>query len=224
VVPSSAVEDESILSWCVDRSEFPYFSQFASADLIGDFVSRRMSIRDDPRWASTGARTADEYRRWALAGCGMACLQMLLAATGRSVPGLVELGRECQAAGGYRERDDGGLDGLFYAEFAAYLGAAHGLVARVAAPLSTRELLTAAAGEEVVLASVHHSIRTPEIAPPERGGHLVLVIDADLDTEKVRFHNPSGHTGAMQRDAVLNARTFGRFYAERGVAVTLARG
>ena len=40
----------------------------------------------------------------------MACLQMLLAAAGRPVPGLVDLGRDCEGYGGYRERDDGGLD------------------------------------------------------------------------------------------------------------------
>jgi hypothetical protein len=154
----------------------------------------------------------------------MACLQMLLAASGRTVPGLVDLGRDCERHGGYRERDDGGLDGLFYAEFVAYIGLRHGLAARVAAPLSVPELLAATAGDEVVLASVHHRIRTPETIPPERGGHLVLVIDAYLDTEQVRFHNPSGHTAATQRDVVLGAHTFERFYAGRGIAVTLQRG
>jgi hypothetical protein len=207
----------------LDRPPFPYFSQFASADLVGDFVARRRSVRDDPRWASTGAQTVEEYRRWALAGCGIACLQMLLAASGRLVPGLVDLGRDCEAHGGYRERDDGGLDGLFYAEFVAYIGLRHGLVARVAAPLTVPELLAATSGDEVVLASVHHSIRTPEVIPPDRGGHLVLVIDSELDSEQVRFHNPSGHTPATQRNVMLGAHTFERFYGGRGIAVTLPR-
>lgn len=153
----------------------------------------------------------------------MACLQMLVAASGRPVPGLVELGRDCQRLGGYRERDDGRLDGLFYAEFVTYIGLVHGLVGRVAAPLSVPELLAAVSGDEVVMASVHHSIRTPEADPVERGGHLVLVIDADLTSERVRFHNPSGHTTATQRDVVLAAQSFERFYAGRGIAVTVPR-
>jgi hypothetical protein len=207
----------------VRRTEIPYFAQFASPELIGDFVRRRQRVEEDPNWSRSGARTREEYRLWAMAGCGMACLQMLLSALGRRVPSLVELGRECERYGGYRRRQDGGLDGLVYAGFVEFVTVEHGLTARVAAPLRMSELVDAAADDEVVLASVHYGIRTPEAEPPSRGGHLVLVVDADPAAGWVRFHNPSGDSVATQRHVLLGAGEFERFYAGRGIAVKVPR-
>jgi hypothetical protein len=205
------------------RRDVPYCSQFASSELVGEIVAGRMRIDDDPRWRESGAASAGEYARWAGAGCGMACLQMLLGALGRPAPGLVELGRGCERYGGYRAREDGGLDGLFYAGFVAFAAAEFGLDARVAAPLGVADLLHAAAGDEVVMASVNKAIRTAAEPAPARGGHLVLVIDADPVRRRLCFHNPSGHEPATQQSVWLDAEHFEPFYASRGIAVRLPR-
>jgi hypothetical protein len=147
----------------------------------------------------------------------MACLQMVLAAHGRGVPGLAELWGRCEAYGGY---DVAAPKGLIYAGFVAFAHAELGLRARVAAPLPLAGLLAAVAGDEVVLASVHKSIRGSGAAP-RRGGHLVLVIDADGD--RLCFHNPSGDSAETQRHVWMDAERFSAFYAERGVAVELPR-
>ena len=160
---------------------------------------------------------------WARAGCGMACLQMVLAAVGIEVPPLVTLAVACEAFGGYRRRATpaDGVDGLLYAGFVSYVAAEFGLDARVAAPLPLAELVDAVAGDEVVLASVHRSIRRPDEPPPARGGHLVLVFD--VDDRGVRFNNPTGHLSSTQHGVRLPLDRFQQFYAERGIAVKLPR-
>jgi hypothetical protein len=207
----------------MQRADIPYVSQFASPELTGEIVAGRMRLQDDPRWRESAATSADEYARWAGAGCGMACLQMLLGALGRPSAGLVELGRDCERYGGYRTREDGGLDGLYYAGFAAFVMSELGLDARVAAPLRLADLVQAVAGDHVVLASVNKAIRTPAEPPPGRGGHLVLVIDADPALRRLCFHNPSGHHPSTQRNVWLDTERFQPFYASRGIAVRLAR-
>ena len=148
------------------RREIPYRSQYASAELI---ASGAITLADDPRWQEAGAATPQEYARWARRGCGMACLQMILAARGDSVPPLVNLARDCTRYGGYDEHPRG-YGPLIYAGFVDYVTAELGLSARVAAPLPLRGLLDAVRGEEVVLASVSSEIRTlaPRPGPRDR--------------------------------------------------------
>jgi hypothetical protein len=69
------------------------------------------------------------------------------------------------------------------------------------------------------IASVSSAIRWPGREPPSKGGHLVLVTAASDDG--FRFHNPSGHTSATQANAVLAPADFDRFFANRGIAVTI---
>jgi len=150
----------------------------------------------------------------------MACLQMILAARGDDqVPPLEELGERCTRHGGYRA-GTGRLPGpLIYAGFVDFVGAELGLAARVAAPLALEELIAAVADDEVVLASVSVEIRERAPAPARRGGHLVLVFDAD--GSRLRFHDPS-ERGV--RGQWLEAPEFERFFAGRGIAVELPRG
>jgi len=148
----------------------------------------------------------------------MACLQMILAARGERAPGIEELGERCTRHGGYRGGAHELPGPLIYAGFVAFASAELGLRARVAAPLALDELLGMAAGEEVVLASVSAEICSLAPAPERRGGHLVLVYDADPRAGSLRFHDPAGGAGVR-----LAAAEFERFFAGRGIAVTLAR-
>jgi hypothetical protein len=148
----------------------------------------------------------------------MACLQMILGARSTPAPPIAVLGRRCMAHGGYEERPARGYGPLIYAGFVAFVTAELDLTARVAAPLALEELTASVRGDEVVLASVSAEIRDPTATPTRRGGHLVLVIDADADGDRVCFHDPAGGEGVW-----LEAQTFERFYAGRGVAVELPR-
>ena len=77
------------------RTEIPYRSQYASPELAGEIAAGRLTLAGDPRWRDAGAASVEEYARWARCGCGMACLQMILAARGEPVPPIAELGRRC---------------------------------------------------------------------------------------------------------------------------------
>src|ERR1700685_3617744 len=84
------------------RAEIPYRSQYASPELASELQSGALAFEDDPRWLEFGAASPAEYRRWARCGCGMACLQMILAARGENpVPALAELGRRAIPYGAY---------------------------------------------------------------------------------------------------------------------------
>jgi hypothetical protein len=205
------------------RARIPHRSQHASPERLLDVVAGRARLEDDPRWRESGARELGEYVRWARCGCGMACLQMILAAVGREPPPLVELGRRAIPYGAYEAEPPRGFGPLIYRGFVDFVTAEFGLRARVAAPLPLTELGDTVAGEEVVLASVSNEIRALAPAPERRGGHLVLVFDRSADGGSVCFHDPAG--GPRRSSAVwLELATFERFYAERGIAVTLPRG
>ena len=205
------------------RTEIPYRSQYASPELAGEIAAGRVTLEQDPRWREAGARDPQEYVRWARCGCGMACLQMILEAHGAPAPALVELGRRAIAYGGYEERPPRGFGPLIYAGFVEFAAAEFGMAARVAAPLALDELFGAVAGDEVVLASVSAEIRTPAAEPARRGGHLVLVIDCSADARRLCFHDPAGDRSDNGRAVWLERERFARFYAERGIAVTLPR-
>jgi hypothetical protein len=206
------------------RSEIPYRSQYASPELAGELQSGTMAFEEDPRWREFGVEHPGEYRRWARCGCGMACLQMILAARGAdTVPPLAELGRRAIGYGAYEAEPPRGFGPLIYAGFVEFVGAEFGLRARVAAPLELDELGEVVAGEEVVLASVSAEIRALAPAPERRGGHLVLVLERSSDGRSICFHDPAGDSAENTRDVWLALEDFERFYARRGVAVTLPR-
>ncbi|MEU7836949.1 hypothetical protein [Nonomuraea sp. NPDC049129] len=92
---------------------------------------------------------------------------------------LLELLYGCRAYGGYVEHDDGRIKGLYYAPFADYVRAAHGLHAEVHPHLAVADLPGLLADGHLVMASVHKEIRRPELPAPGRGGHLVLLTGHD---------------------------------------------
>jgi hypothetical protein len=169
-------------------------------------------------WQEAGARSPEEFERWRRAGCGMACLQMILAETGRSVPGLVELGLRCATYGGYVVTEDK-FEGLIYAGFVDFVSAEWGLEASVAAPLALDSIIEAVTRGAFVIASVHRSIREPDTEPPSRGGHLVLVFDSDDEGKNVYLNNPSGLRPEAERGVRMPTEDFERFFAGRGMVV-----
>jgi hypothetical protein len=202
------------------RRRIPYFAQWESRELVHDIILHRRRAEDDPLWPRSGASSAAEYALWSWNGCGMACLKMLLAARGRTVP-LVELARGCERYGGYVRREAGEVDGLIYAPCIEFVRAELGLAGRVLAPMHVTDIVHALADGELVIASVHPSIRyaADGAEAAGRGGHLVLVTGYDLEAATLTFHNPSGHTPASQENAELSMERFERYFAHRGMAI-----
>ncbi|WP_027057745.1 C39 family peptidase [Mesorhizobium loti] len=197
----------------------PFFSQWETPDMTLAVLAdgAEVALRRDPLWRGSGAETLDEYAVWAANICGMACLKMILASRGEIVP-TIELARRCTGHGGYVVHE-GSIKGLIYAPFVTFVTAEFGLEAQVMTNVATADIPAILDRSRFFIASVSSSIRWPEREPPSKGGHLVLVTAASDDG--FRFHNPSGHNRATQENAVLAPADFDRFFANRGIAVTI---
>lgn len=203
----------------MQTTKVPYFSQWETPEMTLPVINEGSSaLLRDLLWQQSGAETVEEYGRWAVNLCGMACLKMILAARGQIHPTL-ELARGCTSYGGYVVREeDASIKGLIYAPFVKFVTERFGLKAETMTGVETTAIPEIPSQRRFFMASVHHSIRWPEQAPPSKGGHLVLVTAAS--PEAIRFHNPSGHDRASQADVVLSLAVFDRFFANRGVAVS----
>ncbi|MEZ2131253.1 MULTISPECIES: C39 family peptidase [unclassified Sinorhizobium] len=202
----------------MQQTKVPYFSQWETPDMTLPLLAEGPSaLTRDPLWRNSGAETIEEYARWTVNVCGMACLKMILAARGEIHPTL-ELARACTAYGGYVVNEiDASIKGLIYAPFVKFVSERFGLGAETLTNVDTATIPELLAKRRFFIASVHHSIRWPEREPPSKGGHLVLVTAASPET--IRFHNPSGHDQASQADVALPLTTFDRFFANRGIAI-----
>lgn len=195
---------------------FPYYSQWESPELVAEFLDGSLAAEQDPRWAWSGARTPAEYAFWCRRVCGLACLKMILAASGLSVPPTMRLVDGAVAHGAYIVDGDQ-VQGLIYRPFAQWIGRQYGIAAEVRPDLALPVLASEAAAGIPVIASVHPWIRWPERTPPARGGHLVLVSAADGGV--LTLNNPSGLPGASQQGAQLTVAEFARFFAGRGIVI-----
>ncbi|MBB3590813.1 hypothetical protein FHX08_001157 [Rhizobium sp. BK529] len=198
--------------------DVPYFSQWETPEMTLPVLAEgAIALHRDVNWKNSGAETVEEYARWAVNICGMACLKMILAARGEAHP-IISLARACTSYGGYVVNEaDASIKGLIYAPFVTFVRERFGLAADVRTGLSTEAIPGILATHRFFMASVSSAIRWPEREPSGKGGHLVLVTAAD--EESVRFHNPSGHERATQADVILPLATFDRFFANRGIAV-----
>ena len=196
----------------------PYFSQWETPEMTLPVLAEgSAALLRDPLWRQSGAETIEEYARWAVNVCGMACLKMILAARGDLLPTLA-LARACTAYGGYVVNElDASIKGLIYAPFVTYVREHFGLAAETMTGVQTSAIPALLAERPFFIASVNSGIRWPDRMPPSKGGHLVLVTAASPET--IRFHNPSGHDAASQADVVLPLAVFDRFFANRGIAV-----
>jgi len=196
----------------------PYYSQWETSDMTLDVIAEgSAALLRDPLWQASGAEDIDDYARWAVNLCGMACLKMLLAArTGKTHP-IVPLARGCETYGGYVTGPEGSIKGLIYAPFVPFVKDRFGLDARVVTGIAAADIEAILGTAGFLIASVHHSIRWPDREPPSKGGHLVLVTAAKDGI--IRFHNPSGHDAAARENVELPVAVFERFFAGRGIVV-----
>lgn len=194
----------------------PYFSQWESPELVSDLVTGTRRASQDPRWRNSGAESPESYEFWSGRVCGVACLRMALKFWFGAVPTAFDIVRECLDAGAYR-LDGQQVHGLIYAPFADYVTSRWRIQADSRPQLSVSELRDLIREGALPLLSVHKSIRTPEVTPPGRGGHLVLGVGAS--DAAIYLHNPSGFYSVSQEFAELSWRDFDRFYAGRGVVL-----
>ncbi|MFG3024716.1 C39 family peptidase [Streptomyces sp. NPDC048254] len=199
----------------------PYFAQWASHRLVREIVTGMLQAADDPLWAEYGAETPEEYEWWSWRLCGVACLRMALKYWLNIAPTPLEVATECVEAGAYVKRVDG-LDGLIYAPFAEYATSRWGICAESRPQMAAGEIPALLASGNLLMLSVHPSIREPHVVPLRKGGHLVLAVGATAN--HLIIHNPSGFHGVSQEFARVTWSEFDRFYADRGVVLGKPEG
>ena len=195
----------------------PYFAQWESPDLVHRFIHNPSTAASDPLWSQSGANSPAEYTRWSRHLCGIACLKMLLAAYHQRPYSTFDLMRLALKYGAYLDTQ-GEIKGLIYAPFLDMINKEFTLEGDIFTHREADELPGLLASADYLMVSVHPSIRSPQQAPPSRGGHLVLVTKVDIK-DGVTFHNPSGDTAASQVNANLSIETFGEFFAGRGMMI-----
>lgn len=201
----------------INNTSVPYFAQWESSDLVSSFLQTPESAATDPLWPQSGARSAEEYAQWSRHLCGIACLKMILATFRQQTYPSFELMRLALKAGAYIETQDD-IKGLIYAPFLRMIKDTFQIEGEIFSDVEAHELPDILSHANYLMVSVHPSIRSPHQIPPSRGGHLVLITQANIDTGVV-FHNPSGDTPGSQANATVSLDTFRRFFAGRGMAI-----
>ncbi|MGZ2358547.1 peptidase [Streptomyces sp. 372A] len=197
------------------HSPVPPLTQYASPNLIAAIAHHGHDPADDPAWAHSGAPTQQEYGQWAPHLCGMVCMQMALLHRDWATPTLWSLREGAVRAGAYEVTGDK-IKGLIYRPFVDFAERAHRMPAEAHPTLSMVELMVLCGAGRMVMASVSKEIRTPDVTPRRKGGHLVLV--RGISDERVYFNNPSGHT-ALTRKAALPLDIFEQYFGNRGVSL-----
>jgi hypothetical protein len=200
----------------------PYFSQWESPKLVEGILSGKFDAKNDPNWKSSGAKTKDEYALWSANACGMTCTKMILAKEiGKAIP-LVELANKSLPYGVYRLPLEDSV-GLLYAPYINFLSKEFSLTAKLVRPLTVNQIVHELSQNNYVIASVSPKIRNANDTPPNKGGHLVLLLGYDLNKNELSFHNPSGFKPETQSYAAISFNDFKKFFGGRGLIVEVSK-
>ncbi len=197
----------------------PYFSQWESPELNQSILEHTIDTQSDPNWKKSGASSKEEYAMWSWNACGMACTKMILAhQTGEVIP-IVPLAKKCAEYGGYTFPLETS-NGLVYKPYSQFMTKEFHIKAVPVAPLLLKEMCMYLSQGSYVIASVNAMIRDPRSVPPNKGGHLILMLGYDVDKQQVYFHNPSGTKRDNQAYAAVSFKDFKKFFSGRGIVLT----
>ncbi len=205
----------------------PYYSQFASPDLVDKILEGDIQAQVDPRWKESGAKTKEEYAIWGHNGCGMACFKMILEKKLGKQLTLTQLGNVCKNYGGYkmnlRAKKEHDLpkyyDGLFYKPFLVFINNEFGLNGNIVAPMVLNEIIKSLSEKKFVIISVHPDIKKPSQTPKGKRGHLVVALGYDWNKKVLYLHNPSGTYDKSQKIGGISFTDFNKFFARRGIVI-----
>ncbi|HEY4294891.1 MAG TPA: C39 family peptidase [Paraburkholderia sp.] len=202
------------------HADVPYYTQWGSPDWVRHIVEQQGDPCDDPDWRRSGFADPQRYRFWAKRLCGLTCLESALDYWRIGHPPRAALLDEALRHGVYRMREDGGVDGLIYRPFAEWTAGAFGIQVDVLPQAPLEEIAARLNPATLAIVSVSSEIRYPDRPNQRQGGHLILLHGRDCDG--VWFHNPSG-IAPQQANVYLPFATMKRFYAGRGMTLSLAR-
>jgi peptidase C39-like protein len=203
----------------------PYACQFASPELVYEFIHKTRELLADPRWADYGAASPEEYAHWALRSCGVVCVKMAVEGlTGIFPRPVMAWVHEGLALDGYRTeiRHDRPVEIGWKHAALADLARQHGLSAELVSHLSLDALAAHLQSNRVIIASVTSELGE-EAEITRHSGHLVVVIGAELSpsgqVEQIITHNPSGRTPDLRANALIPSARFTSGFSGRGIVI-----
>ena len=147
----------------------PYFGQWESSELIGQFVRQELKPDKDPNWKDFGAETVAEYAQWARHVCGMACLKMLLPASHKEAHPTMYLMRLANQHGGYIAEGDE-IKRPIYATFATMIEEQFGLQAEGTTHIEAQDVSAQLEPYDYFLVSIKPKIVIPKVGHPNKRG------------------------------------------------------
>jgi len=205
--------------------DVPYYAQFASPELIDDYIHRHYDGTQDPQWRLFGANDPAEYAFWAPRVCALACLKMAVGAfyLGRQLS-LWQLVKEGLEANGYTVRDPRGnwVDLGWHYPALVHLAARYGLQAVGRGYVSSSAVCQYIHEGWLVAATVTPELGERQPVGKRYGGHVVLVYGfAWKNGGPARYilHNPSGRFPELQAGASIPADHFKASFAHRLIAL-----
>jgi len=203
------------------ENDVPYVSQFAHPEYAKKILKDGVQKTSDPNWRNTGAVSPEEYARWVLVMCGMACTSMVLKYFKSRNDGIVTLAKDAMKHGVYKQ-DGNELSSMHYKEFSEWIKG-YDLGAGIYTRLTVCGLQKLLSGDKLVIVSVNPNIRGYEtVGTTQEGGHLVLVTGYDKAKNTLTIHNPSGFVSeGTQENHKVPIPEFLRYYARRGISVSV---
>jgi len=207
--------------------DIPYYSQFASPELVHDIVNGLISARDDPRWREFGAETLQEYEFWSWKACGIASLKMAVEALGVARRSMMDWIGDGVADGGFIHEEEvvAGKPSGWVHRALARLAADSGLAADCAAGIDLGQIAALIDGGRLVIASVSYELGTTGEISRNRG-HLILLHGYSRigsQVEALLVNNPSGRSAELRRNCWLPAARFAAAFSGRVISIGPAR-
>jgi Peptidase_C39 like family len=210
--------------------DVPYFSQYASPELIYQYIHENLLGLQDPRWREFGTEDVEEYNFWSRRSCGIACLKMGITSLTLPAkqPAMMDLVRQGIDLGGYIVHNEQGefVDMGWYYQPLVELGQSYGIKGKVCRHLTIDEICAYIAEGSLVVASVSPEIGEREDTPiTYRAGHLVLIYGYAWSQDQSRphsflLHNPSGRFPETQAGAHISLERFSLAFAQRGFVLS----
>lgn len=210
-------------------ADVPYYAQYASPELIYDYIHHGYDGANDPNWPVFGSREPSDYVFWAPRICALAVLKMAIEAfDSTQQPTLWQLVIDGLKHNGYAVRDAHGrwIDQGWYVDAQLALAAQYGLRAEPRGYVSPLTICRLIRQGWLVAATVTPQLGEREPSGNQYGGHLVLVHgfvwEQRLPTHYI-LHNPSGRFEELRAGARIPAHRFHASFAHRLIALRPAR-
>lgn len=202
--------------------DVPYISQFATPDLINDYIHHNYDGTQDPAWPSFGAPDPADYAFWSHRVCALACLKMAIDAfqTATPIPTLWQLVQAGLAHHGYVLEDENGVwkDEGWYVAAQIALAADYGLRMTGHSYTSPYGICYHLQQGNLIAATVTPELGERQPFTRRYGGHLVIVFGFRWRSGKPTHflvHNPSGRYPELRDSAWISSRRFRRAFAYR---------